>query len=407
MAFGAVQRFTALVWFGMGLSCANHAPPPAQPTLAASALPGNRAPQPPSPARVAARPKLRVGTSGDYAPFSTRDAAGTARGFDTEIAAALAQDLGFELEWVSFRWPTLQAQLQNREFDLAMSGVTWQPTRAVTGYLTRAVARGGPCVLGDERAARVAVNRGGVLEAWARVHFAGRELVTVDANQTLPELLASGRAGAIVTDSFERQAFERPGWSVRCEPALARKVYWLAPDRLELATPIEGWLRANSARIQSAQQRWFGEQLRLDALGHLTDMLARRMAFMPLVAGAKAKLGMPIEDLPREQLVLDSAAASARKVGLPEAATRAFFGLQIELSKAVQRRSSEPPTLDLAQQIRPALNELGDRILAAMAEARSAGQLANCSLADLDLLSPWLNEGELQQLRDSLRAFSR
>ena len=118
-------------------------------------------------------------------------------------------------------------------------------------------------------------------------------------------------------------------------------------------------------------------------------------AKLPLVGGAKAQLGMPIEDLPREQLVLDAAAASARKVGLPEAETRAFFGLQIELSKAVQRRSHEPAALDLTQQIRPALNELGDRILVALAEARTAGQLANCSLADLDLLSPWLNEGEL------------
>jgi len=346
-----------------------------------------------------------VGTSGDYAPFSTRDAAGTVRGFDGEIAAAMAHDLGFELEWVSFRWPTLETQLRTGEFDLAMSGVTWQPTRAVTGYLTRAVARGGPCVLGDPRAARVAVNHGGVLEAWARKQFADRELVIVDANQTLPELLASGRAGAIVTDSFERRAFERPGWSVRCEPAHARKVYWLAPDHAHLSAQIEGWLSVNSARIQAAQERWFGERQRLEALDNLTDLLARRMAFMPFVAGAKAKLGMPIEDLPREQIVLDSAAASARKVGLPEAETRAFFALQIELSKAVQRRRSEPPTLDLAQQIRPALNELGERILLAMAEARSAGQLANCALADLDVLSPWLNAAELQQLLDSLRAF--
>ncbi len=417
MAFGATHWFTAFVWLGLGLSCANHAPPPARPVLAASAsaLPGSRAPQPAralapstaaatSAAKGATRSKLRVGTSGDYAPFSTRDAAGTVSGFDAEIAAALAQDLGLELEWVSFRWPTLQNQLQNSEFDVAMSGVTWQPTRAVTGFLTRAVARGGPCVLGNERAARVAVNRGGVLEAWARAHFAGRELLTVDTNQRLPELLESGRAGAIVTDSFERKVFERPGWSLRCEPALARKVYWLAPDHLELAAQIEGWLRANSARIQSAQQRWFGEQQRLDALGNLTDLLARRMAFMPLVAGAKAKLGMPIEDLPREQLVLDSAAASARRMGLPEAETRALFALQIELSKAVQRRSSEPTALDLATQIRPALNELGDRILVAVAEARSVGQLTRCSLADLDLLSPWLNAGELQQLLDTLRA---
>jgi hypothetical protein len=39
----------------------------------------------------------------------------------------------------------------------------------------------------------------------------------------------------------------------------------------------------------------------------------------------------------------------------------------------VQRCSSEPPTLELAQQIRPALNEPGDRILMAMAEKLACG----------------------------------
>lgn len=144
MAFGAMHYYAALVWLGAGLSCASHAASPAQRAPAVATAPESR------PAPVATRPKLRVGTSGDYAPFSTRDAAGAVHGFDAELAGGLAKDLGFELQWVSVRWPTLQAQLQNGEFDVAMSGVTWQPARAVTGYLTRAVARGGPCVLGDE-----------------------------------------------------------------------------------------------------------------------------------------------------------------------------------------------------------------------------------------------------------------
>jgi chorismate mutase-like protein len=399
MAFSASQVCVGLVSIVIALSCASQPPAPA----VSRATPQAAASTPSAPLSPTL-PRLRIGTSGDYAPFSVRDADGTIRGFDAEIADALSHDLGFELEWVSFRWPTLQSQLQNGEFDLAMSGVTWQPARGVFGYLTRAIARGGPCVLGDERAQRVAVNHGGVLEAWARSHFANRELIVVDTNQALPDLLASGRAGAIVTDSFERKAFERPGWQVRCEPALARKVYWLAPNHAELALRIDEWLRSHTERIESAQQRWFGERQPLNAVGNLSDLLARRMAFMPLVAGAKAKLGQPIEDLPREKIVLDSTAASALKVGLPEVQARAFFALQIELSKAVQRRMSEATLLDLQQQIRPALNELGDRILAAVVEARNAGQLAKSSLADLDVLSPWLNDEERQRLLASLHA---
>jgi len=136
-------------------------------------------------------------------------------------------------------------------------------------------------------------------------------------------------------------------------------------------------------------------------------LLARRMAFMPFVAGAKAKLALPIEDLPREKIVLDSASLSAQKAGLPETAARDFFALQIELSKAVQRRMSEASALDLAQQIRPALNDLGDRILLAVVEARGAGQLAKSSLSDLEVLSPWLDERERQRLLDSLKALAR
>lgn len=409
MTLSATRHFVAFVLLAAALGCASRSPTLATPALPASAAvpSASRIVAAPSPTNTVARPRLRVGTSGDYAPFSSRDERGTVRGFDAEIAEALARDLGLELEWVTFRWPTLQQQIQNGEFDLAMGGVTWQPTRAVLGYLTRSVARGGPCVLGNDQARRVAVNRGGVLEAWARSHFGDREIVTVDENHTLPELLASGRADAIVTDSFERKSFERPGQNVRCEPALSRKVYWLAPEHAELARRIEEWLRENTERIESAQLRWFGERQPLDALGNLSDLLARRMAFMPLVAGAKAKLNAPIEDLPREKIVLDSAAQSARKVGLPEAATHDFFALQIELSKAVQRRMSEPSTLDLAQQIRPALNELGDRILVAMAEARRAGQLGPSSLSDLELLSPWLTRDERQRLLDNLHAFSR
>jgi len=403
MASQLTSHFVAFLSMALALSCTRQPPTPA----ANGALPPNVAPTASSTSSVSTRPRLRVGTSGDYAPFSLREASGAIRGFDADIASELAQDLGFELEWVSFRWPTLQGQLENGEFDAVMGGVTWQPVRGVFGYHTRAVARGGPCVLGDEQAKRIGVNHGGVLEAWARSHFADRELVIVAENQTLPDLLASSRVGAIVTDSFERRAFERPGGKVRCEPALARKVYWLAPNHAELAARFEAWLRSHGDRIGSAQQRWFGERQPLTALTNLADLLARRMAFMPLVAGAKAKLAQPIEDLPREKLVLDAAAASAQKAGLPGAQARSFFGLQIELSKAVQRRMSEATTLDLKRQIRPALDELGERILAAVVETRNAGQLANSALEDFEVLSPWLNDGERQQLLDTLKALGR
>jgi cyclohexadienyl dehydratase len=334
-----------------------------------------------------------------------RDSAGNTTGFDVELAEQLTRDLGFEIRWVPFRWPELAAELAAGKFDVAMGGITWQPARAVTGYLTRAVARGGPCVLGDAAAPRVAVNHGGVLEAWAREHLRDRELLVVDDNRSLPDLLAAGRVGAIVTDSFERRAFARPGWAERCEPPRARKVYWVGPERAHaLGARIDAWIRTNGARVHAAQERWFGERQRLDATTHVVDLVARRFAFMPLVAGLKAQKNLPIDDPPREREVLAAVTVSAKRLGLPEQAAFDLFALQIELSKAVQRRQREVSKLDLVQQVRPALTELGERILDALAEARADDRRPELTLTDLDLLSPWLSLAEQRKLLDALRA---
>jgi cyclohexadienyl dehydratase len=371
-------------------------PPAAAPARAANAP----VPTPPPPGRTS----WRVGTTGDYAPFSTRGADEQPQGFDIDLARAMAEDLNAEIEWVSVRWPTLTASVAAGELDVAMTGVTWQPARGVIGYLTRAVARGGPCVLGDPEGTPVAVNRGGALEVYARSRWPETQLITVDDNQSLPELLATGRAHAIVTDSFELRSFARPGWAIRCEPRITRKVYWAAPGHEALGRAIDGWLATHGERVQAAQERWFGERQPLRAVDHLSDLLARRLAFMPLVAGAKAKAGLPIEDLARERQVLDASVESAHGLQLPEARVRDFFALQIELAKAVQRRKSEATALDLGGQLRPALDALGGRLLDAIAAARSAGQLRTATLADLEPLTPWLEAAELERLLAALRA---
>jgi chorismate mutase len=183
-------------------------------------------------------------------------------------------------------------------------------------------------------------------------------------------------------------------------------VYWLAPGREALAKTVDAWLETHTERVQAAQQRWFGETQPLRPIDHLSDLLGRRMAFMPLVAGAKAKAGLPIEDLPREELVLDAAVESARRWSLPEAPVRDFFALQIALAKAVQRRKSEATTLELGGQIRLALDDLGQRILSALSEAKRAQQLRTATLADLDPLTPLLGDDERRQLLEKLRAIA-
>jgi len=195
---------------------------------------------------------LRIGTSGDYPPFSVeRD--GTRVGFDIELAERFAREAGLRIEWVTFRWPELADDVAADRFDVAMSGVTFTPERAATGYLTRAVATSGPCVLGNATPKRVAVNRGGVLERFARQRFRDAEVRAVDRNQSLPELLARGEADAIVTDRFEIAYFRgkrEAAWPEACEPPVDRKVFWVAPARAgDLGPRLDAWLARNEAQV--------------------------------------------------------------------------------------------------------------------------------------------------------------
>ena len=86
--------------------------------------------------------KLRVGASGDYAPFSVASGS-QIEGFDAEVARAYAADRGLELDLVRFAWPALLADLAAGRFDVAMSGVTVRPDRSAAGRYTAPVLETG------------------------------------------------------------------------------------------------------------------------------------------------------------------------------------------------------------------------------------------------------------------------
>jgi len=346
---------------------------------------------------VAAEP-LRVGTSGDYAPFSA-----DGQGFDVDAARLVAGELGRELVLVPFRWPELEAAVMRGDFDVAMSGVTWRPERAVVGRMSLAVAVGGPCWLGAAAPKSVAVNRGGVLERFARAHFPNARIEAVDANRSLPERLASGEVEAIVTDSFELRAFAKPGEASHCEPARDRKVWWIAPARAaELGPALDRLVRRREPELETLRARWFGAAAPQDEADRVVDLLARRLAFMPAVGAWKRAHQRPIEDLAQEARVLEGVDARAKTLGLDPAPVRALFALQIDLAKRVQSRTAPgAATLDLDTQLRPALAELSDRQLEALVLAAPIDSAA-LDPATLEPLREWLEPSEVEAVARAL-----
>nr|WP_202446894.1 gamma subclass chorismate mutase AroQ [Streptomyces sp. SID5468] len=123
------------------------------------------------------------------------------------------------------------------------------------------------------------------------------------------------------------------------------------------------------------------------ALDPVVRLAARRVLVSDQVAAAKWGTSAPIDDPARERQVLDGAAAEAVRLGADPAVTRRIFRDQIEASKVVQRglyrrwtadpRTVPPVRPDLAA-VRAELNELGDRLVHAIAGTATARAARSC-----------------------------
>ena len=105
------------------------------------------------------------------------------------------------------------------------------------------------------------------------------------------------------------------------------------------------------------------------------QLINERLKHMEDVAIYKSVNGLPVEDLPREKIVIENAVLAAESQELLGDSIEGFFIAQINVAKAIQYRSladwlSSPiskPIPDLPNQIRPKLTELGDEIVKELA----------------------------------------
>lgn len=161
---------------------------------------------------------LRVGTTGDFAPFSySRDSSGTLHGVDLNFARMLAVDLGVKVKFVLTTWPGLMDDLRADRFDIGMSGITITPERQSVALFSQPVMSSGKvAITRDENAdrfqtvadinrpgIRVIVNPGGTNESFARGNFPLATIVLNEDNLTVFDKIISGEADLMVTDAVE------------------------------------------------------------------------------------------------------------------------------------------------------------------------------------------------------------
>lgn len=129
--------------------------------------------------------------------------------------------------------------------------------------------------------------------------------------------------------------------------------------------------------------------------GAISTVLNERLHLMSAVAGYKALHHLPVEDLPREQVVLSNMLNNAQQAGLEPRSVEPFVHALMNVSKAIQYRYladwlSAPdnvmPVRDLAA-TRQQIQQLDTRLLTAISQCLMVGSLPD---ADSDGLKAQL-----------------
>jgi cyclohexadienyl dehydratase len=215
---------------------------------------------------------LRVGTTGDYAPFSddqgSDDQGGALRGFDIELAQQLAQHLGVAIQFVRTTWPTLMDDFSQHRFDIALSGISVTPERAARADFSTAYHVDGKTPIArckdaprlatleqiDQPKVRVIVNPGGTNERFVRERIKRASIVVHTDNRTVFDEIIAGRADVMLTDGIEvaLQVRRHPQLCGTMQTPLTQTSKAIMLPRAGWQDDVNAWLES---QLQSGQVR--------------------------------------------------------------------------------------------------------------------------------------------------------
>jgi cyclohexadienyl dehydratase len=235
--------------------------------------------------KILARKQLRVGTTGDYAPFTIKNGDGWS-GIDIDLAKSLADSLGVELVFVQTSWPTLMQDLKSSRFDIAMGGISKTQERQREAFQSRAYLNDGKTPIvrcGDEqkydtvdeinrKGVKVIVNPGGTNERFAQAKLPNADVTVFPDNTRIFDEIAAGRADVMVTDKIEVQ------WQSARNPKLCpamngafnltEKAYVMPQDDA-LVNAVDAWLDKIEANgtLKATFDKYLKKQPAADANG--------------------------------------------------------------------------------------------------------------------------------------------
>ncbi|MDB6161230.1 MAG: chorismate mutase [Gammaproteobacteria bacterium] len=173
----------------------------------------------PAVQRITSSGLLRVGTTGDYAPFSL-EANGSLSGSDIELAQKLAEQLHARAVFIHTSWSSMLDDLGRGAFDLSMGGVSVTPARQAQGAFSIPYSSGGKTVLArctdsgkfhgglaavDRPKVRLIVNPGGTNEQYVRSNVHHAQINVYPDNRAIFDEITAGHADVMITDDVEAE----------------------------------------------------------------------------------------------------------------------------------------------------------------------------------------------------------
>lgn len=220
--------------------------------------------------------KLVMGTSADFPPFESVDASGEIVGFDIDLAKAIGEELGYEIEVRDMKFDGLIGALQSDRIDFVMSGMSATDERKEnvdfsteyhrSGEMFLSLKDAGIASIEDLKGKTLGVQLGTIQEQGARKiqEEYGFEIKPIDSSSIMVQELLSNRVDAIYIDKAvglgyqaeqDLAGFDDP---TSASPGMAAAF----PKGSELVEEVNKALAAleESGKIQELKDKWLSEE---------------------------------------------------------------------------------------------------------------------------------------------------
>ena len=219
---------------------------------------------------------LKFGTTGDWNPMTVRDpATNSYKGYDVDVAKALAADLGVEVEFVPTDWKTLVNGVVAGKYHLSGSASISPPRMKVAGFSESYISvEIMPFTSADKAEkfngydsinksdVKVATTLGTTFEGLVRDWFPNADIKVVEAPARGFQEVLAGRADVFITSNIEGATLRDKHGVVQVpgtEPRAPSPIAMLLPqDDQVWINYVNNWVKVKKAKgfFDDTKTKW-------------------------------------------------------------------------------------------------------------------------------------------------------